>query len=212
MVPVVIVLVLIPLAYLIGTFPSAELVVGAAGRDVTREGSGNPGASNAFRLLGWKVGLAVLFLDVAKGALAGGGGALLDDHRGAYILGSAAVLGHIFPVMRRFRGGRGVATGAGALAVIFPLVSLVLIGVWLAVARGLHKASVASMVCAVLFPIVVALHGGGILDVSVTTGLALVVIARHFTNLRRLVRGEEHGIAPRVADPDADTAAGSAAG
>src|SRR5437764_240794 len=101
MAPVLIALLLIPLAYLIGTFPSAELVVGAAGRDVTREGSGNPGASNTFRLLGWKAGLLVLALDVSKGALAGGAGALLDDHRGAYILGSAAVLGHILPAFRR---------------------------------------------------------------------------------------------------------------
>ena len=104
------VVLLIPLAYLLGSFPSAAIVTGAAGRDVTKEGSGNPGASNTYRLLGWKAGLLVLALDMGKGALAAGAGIALEGHRGAWILGVAAVLGHVFPVTRHFRGGRGVAT------------------------------------------------------------------------------------------------------
>ena len=200
------VLALLPLAYLLGCFPSAAIVTRASGRDVTREGSGNPGASNTFRLLGWKAGLIVLFLDVGKGALAAGVGLAIDGHRGAYILGVAAVLGHVFPITRKFKGGRGVATGAGVVLVVFPLVSVILAVVWIAIARGLHKASIASIVCAVLFPIVVLARGGGKLDVFVTTALAIIVVARHFTNLRRLVRGEEHGLgqepSPAPAPPD----------
>ena len=189
------VLLFLPLGYLLGTFPSAALVANAFGRDITREGSGNPGASNTFRLLGWKAGLAVLVLDIGKGALAAGGGLTLDGHRGAYLLGVAAVLGHVFPITRRFRGGRGVATAAGVLGVIFPLVFGVLFFVWAAIARGLHKASVASLACAVLFPAIVIARGAGALDITVTVGLALVVLVRHGNNLRRLVRGEEHGLA-----------------
>ena len=185
------VLLIVPLAYLLGTFPSAGIVAGAFGKDVTREGSGNPGASNTWRLLGWKAGLAVLLLDVGKGALAAGVGEAFDGHRGAYILGVAAVFGHVLPITRHFKGGRGVATGAGVLAVIFPLVLGILAVVWLAIARGLHKASVASVVCSCAFPIIVALRGGGPLDISVTAGLALIIVARHLKNLRRLVRGEE---------------------
>jgi glycerol-3-phosphate acyltransferase PlsY len=185
------VLLLIPLAYLLGTFPSASIVVRASGKDVTREGSGNPGASNAFRILGWKAGLVVLLLDVGKGSLAAGVGEAFDGHRGAYILGVAAVVGHVLPITRHFKGGRGVATAGGVLAVIFPLVLGVLAIVWFAIARGLHKASVASVVCASAFPIIVAARGGGALDICVTTGLALIIIARHLANLRRLVRGEE---------------------
>jgi len=185
------VLLVVPLAYLLGTFPSAGIVTSAAGKDVTREGSGNPGASNTWRLLGWKAGLVVLLLDVGKGALAAGVGAAFDGHRGAYILGVAAVFGHVLPITRHLKGGRGVATGAGVLAVIFPLVLGILAVVWLAIARGLHKASVASVVCSCAFPIIVALRGGGPLDISVTTGLALIIVARHLKNLRRLVRGEE---------------------
>lgn len=190
------VLALVPLAYLLGTFPSAAIVARRAGKDVTSEGSGNPGASNITRLLGWKAGALVLLLDVGKGALAAGVGLALDGHRGAYILGVAAVLGHVFPVTRRFKGGRGVATAGGVLVVLFPLTSVILAIVWFAIARGLKKASVASLVCAILFPIIVAVRGGSTLDIAVTCGLAAIVVVRHLANLRRLVRGEEPGLGP----------------
>ena len=185
---------LFPVAYLLGTFPSAALVARARGHDILREGSGNPGASNTFRLLGWKAGLLVLVLDIGKGAAAAGAGVALDGHRGAFILGVAAVVGHVFPITRRFKGGRGVATAAGVLAVVFPLETAVLGAVWLGIARGLRKASVASIVCALAFPAIVALRDGSALDIAVTGGLAALVIVRHLSNLRRLVRGEEHGL------------------
>jgi acyl phosphate:glycerol-3-phosphate acyltransferase len=185
---------LIPVAYLLGTFPSAGLVARARGRDILHEGSGNPGASNTFRLLGWKAGLLVLLLDIGKGAAAAGAGLALDGHRGAFILGVAAVVGHVFPITRKLHGGRGVATAAGVLVVVFPLETAVLGAVWFAIARGLRKASVASVVCAVAFPAIVALRDGSALDLAVTGGLAALVIARHLSNLRRLVRGEEHGL------------------
>jgi len=188
------VFVLVPFAYFLGTFPSASIVARRAGHDVTREGSGNPGASNVTRMLGWKAGLVVLLLDMGKGALAAGVGLALDGHRGAYILGVAAVLGHVFPITRKFKGGRGVATAGGVLVVLFPLPIAILAIVWFAIARGLKKASIASVVCAVLFPVIVAVRGGSRLDIAVTSGLAAIVVVRHFANLRRLVRGEEPGL------------------
>jgi glycerol-3-phosphate acyltransferase PlsY len=190
----VVVLCLIPLAYLLGTFPSAALVARSRGIDITKAGSGNPGASNTTRLLGWKLGLVVLLADIGKGAIAAGVGLALDGHRGAYVLGVAAVLGHVFPVTRRFKGGRGVATAAGALVVVFPLIVLVLGVVWFVIARGFHKASIASLVCAVLFPTVVAVTGGSWGDIAVASGLGVLVIVRHLSNVRRLIRGEEHGL------------------
>jgi glycerol-3-phosphate acyltransferase PlsY len=175
-------------------FPTASLMSRRAGRDVTQEGSGNPGASNVARMMGWKAGLVVLLLDMGKGGLAAGVGLAIDGHRGAYILGVAAVLGHVFPIMRRFKGGRGVATAAGVLVVVFPLVLGILAIVWLVIARGFHKASIASVVCAVLFPIIVTLRGNSVLDIVVTSVLAAIVVVRHLANLRRLVRGEELGL------------------
>jgi acyl phosphate:glycerol-3-phosphate acyltransferase len=185
---------LLPVAYLVGTFPSAGLVARTQGRDVLREGSGNPGASNVFRLLGWKAGLVVLLLDIGKGAGAAGVGVAIDGHRGAFILGVAAVVGHVFPVTRRFKGGRGVATAAGVMAVIFPLEIAVLAVVWFGIARGLRKASVASIVCAIAFPVIVAARDGSVLDLAVTAGLAALVVGRHLANVRRLVRGQELGL------------------
>jgi glycerol-3-phosphate acyltransferase PlsY len=196
------VLLLVPVAYLVGTFPTAALVARATGHDVLREGSGNPGASNVYRLAGWKAGLIVLVGDVAKGVVPSAVGLALDGHRGAYLLGFAAVVGHVLPVTLRFRGGRGVATAAGALAVIYPLIALVLAVGWFVIARGLRKASVASIVATVAFPVLVALTGNAWGDVLITSALALVVLARHASNLRRLFRGEEPGLG---GDPPGDS-------
>jgi glycerol-3-phosphate acyltransferase PlsY len=188
------VLILIPAAYLLGTFPAAALVARATGHDVMKEGSRNPGASNVYRLAGWKAGLVVVLADIGKGALASGVGVALDGHRGAYILGLAAVLGHMLPVTRRFRGGRGVATAGGVLVVLFPLIALGLAVVWFLIARVLRKASVASLTVTVAFPVLVAATGGTALDIAVTTTLAVLVLARHLPNLRRLLRGQELGL------------------
>src|SRR5262249_61629754 len=87
---------LVPVAYLLGTFPSADVVGRRRGVDVSAAGSGNPGASNAFRLLGWRAGVLVFALDAAKGALAAGVGLLVaNGHVGAYVLGVAAILRHM---------------------------------------------------------------------------------------------------------------------
>ena len=185
---------LVPVAYLLGTFPSAALVARRRGVDVTAAGSGNTGASNAFRLLGWKAGALVFTMDVLKGALAALAGLAVDGHRGAYILGVAAILGHVFPVTRRFKGGRGVATGAGVMLVIFPLLTLAMTALWVVLARVTHKASIASIAVAVAFPIAVALAGHEAGDIIVISVVGLLVIARHLSNLRRLVKGEELGL------------------
>ena len=107
-------------AYLLGTFPTAILVGRREGRDPTQEGSGNPGASNTFRTMGRRAGAIVLAGDVAKGALAAAAG-LATGHRAVGVAcGLAAVLGHVYPVTRGFRGGKGVATGAGMAIVLLP--------------------------------------------------------------------------------------------
>jgi glycerol-3-phosphate acyltransferase PlsY len=191
---IVIVALLAPLAYLLGTFPSAAIVARRKGVDVTSEGSGNPGASNTSRLLGWKYGALVFGMDVCKGAIAAGVGLAVDGHRGAYILGGAAVLGHVWPVTRRFKGGRGVATGAGLVLVLFPEITLLLTVVWFVLVKLTRKASLASVTVVVAFPVLVAITGASWGDLVILGGLALVVVVRHLSNLRRLVRGEEHDL------------------
>lgn len=193
-----VVILLVPLAYLLGTFPSAEIVARRRGIDVTAAGSGNPGASNTFRLLGWKAGAVVFGLDAAKGAIAALAGLLIDDERGALVLGIAAIIGHTLPVTRRFKGGRGVATAGGVLLVLYPLILLGALVVWAAIARLTGKASVASIVVVAAFPVAVALTGASWWEVAVLAAVAVLVLARHGSNLRRLVRGEELGIDPRA--------------
>lgn len=184
-------LALVPVAYLVGTFPTAQLVARARGHDITREGSGNPGASNVYRVLGRGPGAVVFAGDIAKGALPALAGLVLWGHAGAYALGVAAVLGHVYPATRRFRGGRGVATAGGMAFVLYPLVSLGLLVVFGVVSRWTHRASVASITISVALPPLVWATGEDGWEVAVVAGLATLVLARHSANLRRLVHGEE---------------------
>lgn len=191
----VVVAVLAPLAWLLGTFPTAVLVARAKGRDVMHEGSGNPGASNVGRVVGWRWGAVVLVADFAKGALATGVGLWVGGRPGAYVLGFAAVLGHMFPVYRK--GGKGVAAAGGTLAVLFPVITAGLFVVWLVVARALHKASLASLFVTLAFPVAVALTGHEVWEDAVVAALALLIIGRHAPNIRRLLRRQEIDIDTR---------------
>ena len=184
-------LVVVVAAYLLGTFPTAALIGRVTGHDPTAEGSGNPGATNVLRTSGRWAGVAVLAVDVAKGALAAGLGLLVGDHTLGVVAGAAAVLGHVAPVGRRFRGGKGVATAAGASAVVFPVLSLILGVVFVVTVAVTRRVSVGSLVLALLLPVGVALGGGSGIEVLVTAGVSLVVIARHHENIRRLIRREE---------------------
>ena len=187
--------VLVPVAWLLGTFPSAQLVARAHGRDILQEGSGNPGASNVHRLLGWRAGALVLLLDFAKGALAAGAGLAIGGRAGACILGVAAVVGHTYPLFRR--GGKGVAAAGGALVVLYPFIVIGLGVCWFVVARVLHKASLASLLATILFPVAVLVAGYDRWEVGVVGGLALLVLVRHSANIRRLLRREENDLGVR---------------
>jgi glycerol-3-phosphate acyltransferase PlsY len=110
------------IGYVIGMFPSADLVARIASRgtvDLRASGSGNPGGLNAARVLGKKWGLLVIVLDAAKGALAGFVGLAFGD-AGAYAAGTAVIAGHCWPVWNGFRGGKGVAAAGGSFAAVFP--------------------------------------------------------------------------------------------
>jgi len=184
-----VVAVVVPVAWLLGTFPSALLVARARGRDILHEGSGNPGASNVARLLGWRLGAFVLLLDFAKGALAAGAGMAIGGRPGACVLGVAAVVGHTFPLYRK--GGKGVAAAGGARVVLYPLIVVGLAVVWFVVARLLHKASLASLLATILFPVAVALLRYDAWEIVAVAAIAVLVIVRHLGNIRRLLRRQE---------------------
>jgi glycerol-3-phosphate acyltransferase PlsY len=109
--------------YVLGTFPSADLVTRAATRgtvDIRRSGSGNPGGFNAIRVVGPAWGVAVIVLDACKGAVAGLVGGAIAGDAGVYAAAAAVIAGHCWPVWARFRGGKGVAAAGGSYAVAFP--------------------------------------------------------------------------------------------
>lgn len=185
---------LVAVAYLLGSFPTAYLAVRLAGRgDVRRIGSGNVGATNALRAAGWKLALVVLVVDVGKGALA-----IWLMRRATHdpgwiaLAGLAAIAGHCFPVWLRFEGGKGVATLAGVYGTIAPHVLVVVAGVWL-IGFGLTRiVALASLLAAAALPVAVYFVLRPPAPVMLATVLvALVVMWRHRSNLQRIVRGEE---------------------
>ncbi len=184
-------------AYGFGTFPSAAIVARKKNLDITKVGSGNPGASNVIRNLGWKVGLAVFLMDMAKAALAVGlaWGVTGDRHDAlSYLSLFAAILGHSYPITRKFKGGKGVACGGGGMFVLFPLTSLILFTSWFVLTKTTHKASVASLTISVALPFGIFYEGAEAWEIGATLALVAFIIVKHLPNLRRLKTHEEPDI------------------
>lgn len=178
-------------AYLLGTFPTAVLVTRRRGVDPTRAGSGNPGATNVLRTAGKRAGAATLVGDVAKGALAAGGGWLVGGHGLGVACGVAAVVGHTLPVTRGLRGGKGVATGAGMAAVLYP-VAMAVAGLGFALVVAVTRTvSLASIVAVVLLPVAAAAFGAPGWEVAALGLCAVLIVIRHRDNIARIRLGEE---------------------
>lgn len=154
------------LAYLLGTISTAD-VVGKrmAGTDLRSQGTGNPGAANAMKVLGTRAGVAVMAGDIAKGVAACTVGGVLAGPTGAHLAGTASVAGHCYPVMNGFEGGKGVATSAGQCLATFPAYFPIDVGVAAATAaipawkQRAFAATLASSVCWVVGGIVWWLKG-----------------------------------------------------
>lgn len=185
-------LLLVP-AYFLGTFPSAEMVARSKGVDITKVGSGNPGASNVARTFGAKWGVLVFVLDGLKGLIPAAIALLLTDRPSglAYAAAVAAVLGHMYPVTRRFKGGKGVATMGGACIALQPIIFVVLTLVWVAVRKLSGKASLASLMLTFGFPLGVFLLGGPGWEIATAGALGALVLLRHLDNIKRLASGRE---------------------
>lgn len=187
---------LVLFGYLLGTIPSAVWVARSRGVNIYEVGSGNPGASNVYRAVGKGAAVAVFVLDAAKGAAPAAAGLLMPGGSITFGLigGAAAVIGHTWPVFRRFKGGRGVATGAGALLVCYPVMTLILAVVFAVVVAITRKPSVGSLVAivGVLVGGVVVWQGWG--ELLLLIGLVALVLARHTENIKRIFAGEEHGL------------------
>ncbi|MFZ9707035.1 MAG: glycerol-3-phosphate 1-O-acyltransferase PlsY [Ilumatobacteraceae bacterium] len=182
-------IVVVIVAYLLGTFPSAEIIAGKYGQEITKVGSGNPGASNVIRELGWKAGMTVFLLDMAKAAIAVGiAWGVTGEQRDplCYAAMCGAIVGHVAPVFRKFKGGKGVASGGGAMFVLFPAVSAVLFVSWFVISKLTRKASVASLAITIATPIGMTIDGAEPWELYVVLGVVLFVIVKHLPNIRRL--------------------------
>ncbi len=185
------------LGYLAGSLPFAFLLARRAGIDVRVAGSGNVGAANVLRTTGTWRGIAVMALDVAKGSLA----VILAwvTHAGVTltaIAAAAAVVGHVYPVWLRFRGGKGVATFFGIMAALHWPSSLVYAMVWLALLALTRYSSVAGMSAALAAPVAAATFGR--FDLAIFyLGIGLLVFWKHRDNLERLLAGTESRVGRR---------------
>jgi glycerol-3-phosphate acyltransferase PlsY len=194
----------IALAYLSGSVPFAAIAGKLRGVDLRKQGSGNLGATNVFRVLGWKIGLLVFLADALKGALP----VLLlpprivssrDPVVWAIACGIAAIVGHVRPIFLGLRkGGKGVATAAGVFFALAPIPMAVAFAVFVGVVFATGYVSLGSMISAIVLP--------GLLLVTlgirsplflVSAAIALFVFWTHRSNITRLRRGEEHRFGKR---------------
>ena len=179
-------------SYFLGTFPSAVMVARSRGIDITKVGSGNPGASNVSRMIGRKWGIAVFTLDALKGIIPALVGTFVaGDDKVAYAMIAASVLGHMFPVTRHFRGGKGVATMAGAMFVMQPLISAILGAVWIVVLKLSKKSSVASIALIIGLPVLAVLFHVPRWEIATMIAINALLLLRHGSNIKRLLRGTE---------------------
>jgi glycerol-3-phosphate acyltransferase PlsY len=194
------------LSYIVGSIPTAYLAGKSRGIDLRRFGSGNLGATNVVRTLGWKVGLVVLGVDVVKGALP----VLvlppwtegpISHEVVAILCGVAAILGHFRPVFLKFgKGGKGVATAAGVFFALAPLPMLATLAVFALVVLATGYVSLGSLIAAIVLPtllLVTESVRSPLFQISVI--LAVFVFWTHRANIQRLRRGEEYRFGRKAA-------------
>ena len=190
---------LIALAYVAGATPTSYWVGRAVfGIDLRDEGSGNLGATNTFRVLGWKAALPVVVVDMAKGWFPVWYFTAIDDQAAwwwAVVYGTAAIVGHMFSFWVGFRGGKGVATSGGIFVALAPWAVLICLGVFTVAVATTRIVSVGSILAAITLPFAVAFtpHVGTNGLVWFSAGLGAFVVWAHRSNVGRLLRGEELG-------------------
>jgi len=193
------------LSYLAGSFPTSIIVSRLIkGIDIRDHGSGNAGATNVYRIVGWKAALIVVVVDVGKGVLAT---VLISQLRIGSIpdiapslfrifAGVSAIIGHSYPIFAGFRGGKGVATGAGMVMGLYPLIFLICLGVFVIIVIFTGTVSLASMMAAITLPVSVYLLQGNTDQPLLIFSLVIpfFIIYTHRENVSRLIKGEEKSL------------------
>jgi glycerol-3-phosphate acyltransferase PlsY len=195
-------------AYLLGSIPTGFLLARWKGIDIRTAGSGNIGATNAFRVLGKKIGSLVLVIDALKGVMACRPLAFLGFQQlmktnpdspltlEIFMLacGITAILGHNFTCWLKFKGGKGIATTAGVLLGLAPLALLISLAVWILMLRASKYVSVASITAALVMPVAVWGTGGSPPMIWTTSALGILAVLKHRANIKRLLNGTENRV------------------
>jgi len=187
-------------AYLLGSIPTGYLFFRAIEKkDIRGFGSRSTGATNVLRLRGWKAALPVALIDILKGLVP----ALLaqkifGDARVAVVCASLAVLGHCFPVYIGFRGGKGVATAAGAMFAIAPRPALLSVAVFALVIALTRFVSLGSVLASVTFPFFMFVLGMSAWLILLSLPILAVILIRHRTNIGRLIHGTERKLGQKA--------------
>src|SRR5215468_9572355 len=190
----------IVVAYLVGSVPFALLLArhwGAA--DLRRVGSGNVGAANALRASGVRAGVLVAVLDIAKGAASVALAAHLSNVAAApAVAGLSAIVGHIYPVWLKFKGGKGVATACGVFSVLTPIAVPPSLLVFLVAVWASKYISLGSILASLALPSIAYATGASAATLAVAIAAAALIIFRHRTNLSRLIGGTERRFGVRA--------------
>lgn len=184
-------------SYLLGSIPTGYLAAKARGIDIRSVGSGNIGATNAFRVLGKSAGTTVLLIDALKGFLACryiafGPGAPSEMHQ--MVAGLFAILGHNYTCWLKFKGGKGIATSAGVLLALTPLGFAIALAVFIVVLLLSKYVSLSSICAAAVLPVAVWLTGGSPRLIGLCAFLSAMAIYKHRANISRLMAGTESRI------------------
>lgn len=180
------------IGYLLGSIPVGFIVGKVKGTDVRKYGSGATGGTNVLRTLGWQAAVFTGVSDLLKGTAAAYIGYRLGDHWGYALGGFMALVGHSYPVWLRFKGGKSVATGAGALILFHPLAFLAGLGAALAAVYPTRYVSLGSLVGALVYCGIIWVSSAHVADKLLALGAFLVVFVRHWENMKRIAAGTEN--------------------
>lgn len=188
------IIILLVLSYLLGSTPFSLLIgLWFYKIDLRQHGSGNIGTTNTFRILGKKAGIVVLLLDMFKGALPVVAAMLLNVDMHIFIPGLVAAIGHVYSIFLKFRGGKAVATSAGAVVAYNPLLFIMLLAAFLITLKLSKYVSLSSIVSAVLF-FILSLAFRDPLLIAFSFIIAVVIVVRHISNIKRIMDGTESKI------------------
>ncbi len=202
MTTIIIIILAVSISYLIGSLPTSYLFGKYLKKiDIREHGSGNVGATNAYRVIGKIPGVFVLIIDIFKGYIVTGFLAeffynipysAVDFDWLRAIMGFSVIAGHIWTVFLRFKGGKGIATGAGVLFGISPVSTLIVFIIWLLIFIPTRYISLASVISIAFLPFVLIVLNMSFPLVLLAITICIISTYKHITNIQRLLKGEEH--------------------